>query len=77
VEVTSSLRALEWSSAAVLLADLLALDLDQDQPYRLEIGEATIIDVEAEVTYSSPVALHADRARIDAPVHTTDGASDA
>lgn len=77
VEVTSSLRALEWSSAAVLLADLLALDLDPDQAYRLAIGEATIIDVEAEVTYSSPVALHADRATIVAPVHTTDGASDA
>lgn len=61
VDVTGVLRALPWSSAAMLLADLVALDLDQGQPYDVAISEATIIDPETDVTYSSPVALRAAR----------------
>jgi hypothetical protein len=61
VDVTGMLRALPWSGAAALLADLLALDLDATQAYGVDISEATLIDLETEVTYSSPVALSARR----------------
>ena len=77
MEVTGALRALAWPGAAALLADLLALDLDPDQAYRVAIGEATIIDLDAEVTYSSPVVLHADRPGHGTAAHVAEGASDA
>ena len=77
VEVTGALRALAWPGAAALLADLLALDLDPDQAYRVAIGEATIIDLDAEVTYSSPVVLHADRPGHGTAAHVAEVASDA
>ncbi|MGQ0805941.1 MAG: hypothetical protein ACT4PI_19060 [Actinomycetota bacterium] len=61
VEVTSTIQGLRWPAAAALLADLLALDLERAQPYRARIGEATFVDSEADVTYSSPVAIEAER----------------
>lgn len=77
VEVTGTLRALAWPSAAALLADLLALDLDPDQAYRVAIGEATIVDREVEVTYSSPVALHAERPALERSTDAMETARDA
>jgi hypothetical protein len=64
-EVTSTVRGLMWPAAAAMLADLLALDLDPDQPYGLTISEATIVDTETDVTYASPVTLRADRPVLD------------
>ena len=58
-------------------ADLLALDLDPDQAYRVAIGEATIVDAEADVTYSSPVSLHAIGPRIEIPTGAKETMRDA
>lgn len=60
-ELTGTLRGLQWPAAARLLADLLALDTDAEQPYAAKIGEATLIDPDGPVTYSSPVTLSARR----------------
>lgn len=60
-ELTATIRGLQWPAAARLLADLLALDTDADQPYAAKIGEAVFIDPEGPITYSSPLTLTADR----------------
>lgn len=63
-ELTATIRGLSWPAAARLLADLLALDSDSDQPYAAKIGDALFVDPEGTITYSSPVTLTADRPKL-------------
>lgn len=60
-ELTGTLRGLSWPAAARLLADIIALDIDPDQPYEAAISEGVLVDPEGLVTYSSPLSLKAAR----------------
>lgn len=59
-DVTDALRAAGWPGAVNVLAELLTLAA-ADQPYRVALTDALIIDRDGPVTYVSPVHLHADR----------------
>ena len=50
-QISSILRGTGWPGAATMLADLLALDSDTTQPYRLELDDALIVDSAGPVTF--------------------------
>jgi hypothetical protein len=45
------LRGAGWPAAAATLVELLALDADQSQPYRVDLSDELIVDREGPVTY--------------------------
>jgi hypothetical protein len=61
VELLSQLRSFGWPAAGSRLAALIQLDFDREQPYRLELGDETIVDPDGALTYSGPATLRAAR----------------
>ena len=66
IVLTDSLRGAGWPAAAQMLSELLALDGLPEQPYRVELGDALLVDADGAVTYVSPVTL-ARTGRLPAP----------
>lgn len=57
-DLTSVLRAAGWPGAGQLIADLIALDADPEQPYALSMSDAILVDPTGPVSYVTPVSLH-------------------
>jgi hypothetical protein len=57
-DLTGFLRGMEWPSASQHLVNLLAISGDPAQPFKVELGQALLIDPETPVTYLHPVTLH-------------------
>jgi hypothetical protein len=72
VELTATLRALGWPTAAEQLVDLLAIAHDPEQPFAVDLGQMLLIDPEGPVTYWHPVTLR----RHEPARHEPPGAAD-
>jgi hypothetical protein len=57
-DLTGFLRGMEWPAASQHLVNLLAISGDPSQPFKVELGQALLIDPETPVTYLHPVTLH-------------------
>jgi hypothetical protein len=73
VELTGTLRALGWPSAAGQLVELLAAGHDPEQPFAVDLGHLLLVDPGGPVTYWHPVTLRrTDTAQEPAPASDTD-----
>ncbi|MGH2613746.1 MAG: hypothetical protein ACRDJC_00765 [Thermomicrobiales bacterium] len=70
-DLTSVLRAAGWPGAGQLIADLIAMDADPEQPYALTMSESILVDPTGPVSYVTPVQLH--RVVLDAATAAGDG----